>query len=77
MKVETESRIFSVGEYVRPFNGEPIRSVVLATNDSVVVVWHVHPEQEKALHVTAIPLRSGFPSNTGCHRGLRLPDGAA
>ncbi|WP_442619108.1 hypothetical protein [Pseudomonas aeruginosa] len=29
MKAETESRIFSVDEYVRPSNGEPIRSVVL------------------------------------------------
>ncbi|HGW5706096.1 TPA: cupin domain-containing protein, partial [Pseudomonas aeruginosa] len=43
MKAETESRIFSVDEYVRPSNGEPIRSVVLETNDSVIVVWHAHP----------------------------------
>ncbi|HHK0421872.1 TPA: cupin domain-containing protein, partial [Pseudomonas aeruginosa] len=46
MKAETESRIFSVDEYVRPSNGEPIRSVVLETNDSVIVVWHAHPGQE-------------------------------
>ncbi|HBU1895152.1 TPA: cupin domain-containing protein, partial [Klebsiella pneumoniae] len=45
MRAETESRIFSVDEYVRPSNGEPIRSVVLETNDSVVVVWHAHPGQ--------------------------------
>lgn len=38
-------------EYVRPSNGEPIRSVVLETNDSVVVVWHAHPGQEIASHV--------------------------
>ncbi|HBP6061895.1 TPA: cupin domain-containing protein [Pseudomonas aeruginosa] len=51
MKAETESRIFSVDEYVRPSNGEPIRSVVLETNDSVIVVWHAHPGQEIAAHV--------------------------
>ena len=51
MKAETESRIFSVDEYVRPSNGEPIRSVVLETNDSVVVVWHAYPRQEIAAHV--------------------------
>ncbi|RXB33480.1 cupin domain-containing protein [Escherichia coli] len=51
MRAETESRIFSVDEYVRPSNGEPIRSVVLETNDSVVVVWHANPGQEIASHV--------------------------
>ena len=44
MRCEHESRNgiadFSVDEYVRPSNGEPIRSVVLETNDSVIVVWH-------------------------------------
>ncbi|EMH7377118.1 cupin domain-containing protein, partial [Enterobacter hormaechei] len=38
-----ESRIFSVAEYVQPSEGEPIRSVVLETRDSIIVVWHVHP----------------------------------
>ena len=51
MKAETESRIFSVDEDILPSNGEPIRSVVLETNDSVVVVWHAHPGQEIAAHV--------------------------
>lgn len=41
-----ESRIFSVAEYVQPSEGEPIRSVVLETRDSIIVVWHVHPGQE-------------------------------
>lgn len=55
MECEHESRNgiadFSVDEYVRPSNGEPIRSVVLETNDSVVVVWHAYPRQEIAAHV--------------------------
>lgn len=44
--MEMESRIFSVTEYIRPSDGEPIRSVVLETKDSAVVVWHAHPGQE-------------------------------
>ena len=46
-----ESRIFSVADYVQPSEGEPIRSVVLETPDSVIVVWHVHPGQEIAAHI--------------------------
>ncbi|SHI01450.1 cupin domain-containing protein [Pollutimonas bauzanensis] len=46
-----ESRIFSVADYVRPSEGEPIRSVVLETPDAVIVVWHVHPGQEIAAHL--------------------------
>lgn len=46
-----ESRIFSVAEYVQPSEGEPIRSVVLETRDSIIVVWHVHPGQEIAAHI--------------------------
>eukprot|EP01036_Dinobryon_divergens_P037315 gene37315-48793_t len=46
-----ESRIFSVADYVQPSEGEPIRSVVLETRDSIIVVWHVHPGQEIAAHV--------------------------
>lgn len=49
--MEMESRIFSVTEYIRPSDGEPIRSVVLETKDSAVVVWHAHPGQEITAHV--------------------------
>jgi quercetin dioxygenase-like cupin family protein len=45
------SRIFSVADYVQPSDGEPIRSVVLETADSVIVVWHVCPGQEIAAHI--------------------------
>jgi quercetin dioxygenase-like cupin family protein len=44
-------RIFSVPEFVRPSDGEPIRSVVLETEESTIVVWHVRPGQEIAAHV--------------------------
>ncbi len=46
-----ESRVFTVAEYVRPSEGDPIRSVVLETAQSVIVVWHVHPGQEIAAHI--------------------------
>jgi quercetin dioxygenase-like cupin family protein len=46
-----EERIFSVADYVRPSEAEPIRSVVLETPDSVIVVWHVRPGQEIAAHI--------------------------
>jgi quercetin dioxygenase-like cupin family protein len=47
----TAPRIFSVAESVRPSDAEPIRSVVLETEESVVVVWHVRPGQEIAAHI--------------------------
>ena len=44
-------RIFSIEAYVRPSDGEPIRSVVLVTEESAVIVWHASPGQEIAAHV--------------------------
>jgi quercetin dioxygenase-like cupin family protein len=49
--MESTSRIFSVAEFIRPSEGKPIRSVVLETEDSAIVVWHVRPGQEIAAHV--------------------------
>jgi len=46
-----ESRVFSVAESIQPSEGEPIRSVVLETAESVIVVWHVRPGQEIAAHI--------------------------
>jgi quercetin dioxygenase-like cupin family protein len=46
-----ESRVFSVAEYAQPSEGEPIRSVVLETAESVIVVWHVRPGQEIVAHI--------------------------
>lgn len=47
----TAARIFLVSEFTRPSDGEPIRSVVLETEESVIVVWYVRPGQEIAAHV--------------------------
>ncbi|UQG55128.1 MULTISPECIES: cupin domain-containing protein [unclassified Marinobacter] len=49
--MEMKSRIFSVEKHIRPSDGEPIRSVVLETKESAVVVWHAHPGQEIAAHI--------------------------
>jgi quercetin dioxygenase-like cupin family protein len=38
-------------QFARPSDGEPIRSVVLETEESTIVVWHVRPGQEIAAHV--------------------------
>lgn len=46
-----EPRIFSVDNHIRPSDGEPIRSVVMETKDSAVVVWHANPGQEIAAHI--------------------------
>lgn len=46
-----EARIFSVADYLQPSEGEPIRSVVLETAESVIVAWHVRPGQEIAAHI--------------------------
>ena len=45
------ARKFVVSEFACPSDGEPIRSVVLETEESVIVVWHVLPGQELAAHV--------------------------
>lgn len=49
--MQNDSRIFHVENHVRPSGGEPVRSVVLETSESAVVVWHAHPGQEIAAHV--------------------------
>ena len=42
-------RIFSVPEFFRPSDGEPIRSVVLETEESTAVVWYVRPGKKLPL----------------------------
>jgi hypothetical protein len=55
-----ESRIFSVAEYVQPSEGEPIRSVVLETRDSIIVVWHVHPRKLRLTFILTAKTRGLF-----------------
>jgi quercetin dioxygenase-like cupin family protein len=44
-------RVFSVAAHAQPSTGEPIRSVVLETAESVIVVWHLLPGQEITPHI--------------------------
>ena len=44
-------RIFDSNEFFRPSEGEPIRSVVTQSAESVVVAWCVLPGQRIASHV--------------------------
>jgi quercetin dioxygenase-like cupin family protein len=49
--VPTETRLFRVADFIQPSDDLPIRSVVLETEEAVVVVWYVNPGQEIAAHV--------------------------
>lgn len=49
--MDKATRIFSIDDFLCPTEGEPIRSVVLQTDDAAIVVWHVAPGQEIAAHV--------------------------
>lgn len=49
--MNSESRIFPLADYIQPSDGDPVRSVVLETAESVIVAWHVRPGQEIAAHV--------------------------
>jgi quercetin dioxygenase-like cupin family protein len=44
-------RIYTSQEFFQPSSGDPIRSVVTETADTVVVAWHVAPGQTIAPHV--------------------------
>lgn len=43
-------RIFKAGDFMQPSTGEPIRSVVLESQHSVIVAWHVKTGQVIAPH---------------------------
>jgi quercetin dioxygenase-like cupin family protein len=45
------NRIFKSADFMQPSAGEPIRSVVVETDEAVVVAWHVEPGQRIAAHV--------------------------
>jgi quercetin dioxygenase-like cupin family protein len=49
--MEAASRIFPIAKFIRPSDAEPIRSPVLATEESAVIVWHLSPGQAIAAHV--------------------------
>ncbi len=47
----SDQRVFKVAEYLQPNEGEPIRSVVHATDDAAIVAWTVEPGQRIGCHV--------------------------
>jgi hypothetical protein len=47
----TIDRIFKSADFLQPSSGEPIRSVVIETEEAVVIAWHVEPGQRIAAHV--------------------------
>lgn len=44
-------RVFSLADFIRPSEGDPVRSVMLETPDAVIVIWHLAPGQIIAPHV--------------------------
>lgn len=46
-----ETRLFPVADFIQPSDDLPIRSVVLETEEAIIVVWYVNPGQEIATHV--------------------------
>lgn len=47
----SELRRFSISDFLRPSQDEPIRSVITESVDAAVVAWHVEPGQRIAPHV--------------------------
>lgn len=47
----TTQRQFRFSDHIQPSSDEPIRSVITASNDSVIVAWHVGPGQQIKPHV--------------------------
>ena len=44
-------RVFKVADHLQPNEGEPIRSVVHATDDAAIVTWTVKPDQRISPHI--------------------------
>lgn len=80
--MKAESRIFSLAEFIRPSEGEPVRSVVQTTEESAVIVWHLRPGQEIAAHVhprgqdtwTVISGTAGYYQGSGIVSQLKAGD---
>lgn len=43
-------RVYKSSEHMQPSDGDPVRSVVLESEHSVIVAWHVAPGQRIAAH---------------------------
>lgn len=47
----TAQRQFRFSDHLQPSSGEPIRSVITESPESVIVAWHVAPGQQITAHV--------------------------
>jgi quercetin dioxygenase-like cupin family protein len=47
----SNQRVFKVADHLQANDGEPIRSVVHATDDAVIVAWTVKPGQRISPHM--------------------------
>lgn len=47
----SHQRVFKVADHLQPTDGEPIRSVVHATDDAAIVAWTVKSGQRISPHV--------------------------
>jgi quercetin dioxygenase-like cupin family protein len=48
----SQTRIFHSAEFFQPIDdGEPVRSVVTASTDAVIVAWYLQPGQTIAAHI--------------------------
>ena len=45
------TRIFNSSKFLQPTAGDPIRSVVTESEQSVVVAWYIQPGQEIPAHI--------------------------
>lgn len=45
------TRIFDSSHFLKPTDGEPIRSVVTESQDAVVVAWYIKPGQKIPPHI--------------------------
>ena len=46
----SSQRVYKSSEHMQPSDGDPVRSVVLESEHSVIVAWHVEPGQSIAAH---------------------------
>jgi quercetin dioxygenase-like cupin family protein len=44
-------RIFNSSEFFQPTDGEPVRSVMTESKDSVIVAWYIKPGQTIPTHI--------------------------
>ncbi len=58
----SHQRVYKSSDYMQVSDGEPIRSVVVESEHSVIVAWHVEPGQSEPLRFISVvaPLEAGY-----------------